>query len=156
MFKARIKLIVLKELSKDSLSGYDLMKRIECFGKKPSPGYIYPLLKDLKEKGFISFKKYKRKKVYSITNKGKKLLVNLQKNREDMIKRMRYVLKPIADKDEIKEIRFYKHKRFFKDKEVLVKFHKTLFSACKKDGGKYKDKIKTIINDSIRKLEKLK
>jgi len=156
MFKAHIKLIALKELSKESLSGYDLMKHIECFEKKPSPGYVYPLLKDLKEKGFISFKKDKRKKVYSITPKGKRLLVNLQKNREEMMKRMRDVLKPIADKDEIKEIGFYKHKGFFKDKNILVKFHKTLFSAYKKDDEKNRDKIKKIIDDSIMKLEKLK
>ncbi len=125
MFKAHIKLITLKELSKESLSGYDLMKHIECFGKKPSPGYVYPLLKGLKEKGFISSKEDKRKKVYSITVKGKKLLDDLQKNREYMMKKMRNVLKPIADKDEIRELSFYKHKGFFKDRDILVRFHNT-------------------------------
>lgn len=73
MIIAQIKMWVLEELHEKESSGYDILKKIEHFsGKKPSPGYIYPLLNDLKEKGFVSLKEKGRTKIYRITPKGKK------------------------------------------------------------------------------------
>ena len=40
-------------------------------GTRPSPGTIYPVLKDLKDKGLLSVDKNKR---YSLTKKGRKEL----------------------------------------------------------------------------------
>ncbi len=62
---AMIKMMVLKELNAKEQSGYDLMKKINMSGNKPSPGYIYPLLQDLKKRGFVSYIEEKRRKVYS-------------------------------------------------------------------------------------------
>ncbi len=81
-------MIILKELSKSKkgLSGYDLIKKIEVLkGKKPSTGYIYPLLKELYEQNYVSFKTIDRRKVYSITIKGKKFLKDLDLKKKNLM-----------------------------------------------------------------------
>jgi len=159
MFKSHIKLMVLKQLSNEKLSGYGLMKSIGELGKKPSPGYIYPLLKDLEKKDFISVKKESRKKVYSITQKGKKLLESLETNKEEMLKSMMRILEPIAEKKEID--RFMKLKsdikkenHYLQDEELLEKLRNAIFS-CYKNPEK-RNKIKIVLEETIRKLGKLR
>ncbi len=159
MFKSHIKLRVLKQLSEEKLSGYDLMKSLGEFGNKPSPGYIYPLLKDLEKKNFISVKKDRRRKVYSITQKGKDLLENLKTNNEEMLKSMMGILEPIAEKKEIDRFMklksdIKKEKHCLQDGELLEKLRNAIFS-CYKNSEK-KDKIKIVLEETIRKLEKLK
>jgi DNA-binding PadR family transcriptional regulator len=54
------------------MTGSDIARELEKRkGSKPSPGTIYPVLKDLKDKGLLSVDENKR---YSLTNKGKKEL----------------------------------------------------------------------------------
>lgn len=129
MFKSHIKLMVLRHLSKEALSGYDLMNYLGEYENRPSPGYIYPLLKDLQKKGFILVKKEERRKIYSISPKGTKLLENLKNKHEEMMNTMA----GIGDKKEIKEfIRLRAHMKrdylFSQDKETLIKLNKTIFS----------------------------
>ena len=160
MFKAHIKLIVLKELSKDSLSGYDLMKSLAEFGENTSPGYIYPLLNDLEKKGFVSVKEKDRKKIYSITEKGKNMLNDLKENREEMMKKMASMWKPLTDKEDLKKlVEFRQHmdknKNFHNDMGILKKFHRTLFSAYRKSNDIKRKKLKEILIEAIKKMEKL-
>jgi DNA-binding PadR family transcriptional regulator len=59
-------------LSMKKMKGAEIAKELEARkGHKPSPGTIYPALKDLKKKGLI---KADENKVYSLTPKGKKEL----------------------------------------------------------------------------------
>jgi len=54
------------------MTGAEITKELEKRrGKKPSPGTVYPALKELKEKGLITSDKYKN---YSLTKKGEKEL----------------------------------------------------------------------------------
>ena len=70
--KGFLSYLVLWNLSKKSMTGSEIAKELENRkGSKPSPGTIYPVLKELKEKGFISPDK---KKAYSLTAKGRKEL----------------------------------------------------------------------------------
>jgi DNA-binding PadR family transcriptional regulator len=51
------------------MNGAELATELEKRkGSKPSPGTIYPVLKELKEKGLITADE---KKIYSLTKKGK-------------------------------------------------------------------------------------
>lgn len=74
-----IRIYILKELEKTSASGYTLREELAKYnaGKKPSPGTLYPLLKDLLETKNISVKTIKNKKIYTVTAKGKKTLQSL-------------------------------------------------------------------------------
>ena len=81
MRKGYTKLAVLMFLNKNALTGYDIMKEIEDetlgFWKLTSGG-VYPVLKELEERGYIKgqwkAKGERRKKIYEITDEGKKML----------------------------------------------------------------------------------
>jgi len=81
MRKGYTKLAVLMFLNKKALTGYKIMKEIEdeTFGFwKPTSGGVYPVLKELEEKGYIKgwwkAKGERRKKIYEITDEGKQML----------------------------------------------------------------------------------
>ena len=64
--------LMLWMLSKKSMNGAKIAKELEKRkGSKPSPGTVYPALKELREKGLIVADK---NKIYSLTKKGKKEL----------------------------------------------------------------------------------
>ncbi len=70
--KGFLSYLILWILSKKSMTGAELAQELEKRkGTKPSPGTIYPALKELKEKGWIKADKNKR---YSLTKKGDKEL----------------------------------------------------------------------------------
>ena len=70
--KGFLSFMIIWMLSKKRMKGAELSKEFEKRrGSKPSPGTIYPALKDLKEKGLITSDKDKR---YSLTKKGEKEL----------------------------------------------------------------------------------
>lgn len=77
---------MLDELRKKHMSGYALMNAIkETYNIKPSPGSVYPLLECLKEENIIQVKELKRKKIYSITAKGRKRLKNIAKKKLEIL-----------------------------------------------------------------------
>jgi len=64
--------LVLWILGKKSMNGAEIAKELEKRrGTKPSPGTIYPALKELKSKGLIKLRKDRR---YSLTKKGEREL----------------------------------------------------------------------------------
>lgn len=79
-FKGFLTLFILHELSKKAQCGDELAVRIGQRKKdKLTPGTIYPTLKKLRKLKLISFKKFGRKKVYSLTEVGEKELNKLYK-----------------------------------------------------------------------------
>lgn len=72
--KGFLSYLVLWSLSKKSMTGSEIAKELEKRkGSKPSPGTIYPVLKELKKSGLISSDKGK---AYSLTSRGKAELKN--------------------------------------------------------------------------------
>ncbi len=70
--KGFLSYLILWNLGKKSMNGAELAKELEKRrGTKPSPGTLYPALKELKEKGLITTD---RSKIYSLTTNGKKEL----------------------------------------------------------------------------------
>jgi DNA-binding PadR family transcriptional regulator len=70
--KGFLSYLVLWILSKKSMNGAGLATELgKRKGSKPSPGTIYPVLKELKEKKLISADK---NKFYSLTKNGEKEL----------------------------------------------------------------------------------
>ena len=68
--------LILFLLSKQPMHGQELADEIaKRKGEKPSPGTIYPALKNLREMGFISAEEKEGKTiVYSLTQRGKDAL----------------------------------------------------------------------------------
>ncbi len=84
------KLYTLSLLKKKSRHGYDLITTFSArTGKKLSPGQIYPLLDQMKKDGLlrvtIEFQGDRKRKVYSITEKGKKLYNHISDIIKDII-----------------------------------------------------------------------
>jgi DNA-binding PadR family transcriptional regulator len=71
--KGFLSYLVLWLLKKEKMSGATIAKELEKRrGSKPSPGTIYPVLKELKENGLISSDDNKE---YRLTEKGETELV---------------------------------------------------------------------------------
>jgi DNA-binding PadR family transcriptional regulator len=66
---SKTKLSILQELSKEPLHGYALAKKLNI-----TISSIYAHLSELEESGFVSHKFSQRRKIFFITEKGKKLL----------------------------------------------------------------------------------
>ena len=63
---------ILWELRTEELNGQEIADRIaERKGTKPTPGTIYPALKELKKKRLIKGRKEGRQVIYSLTNHGR-------------------------------------------------------------------------------------
>ncbi len=72
--KGFLSYLILWILGKKSMNGAEIASELKKRkGSKPSPGTVYPALKELKEKGLITSDK---NKTYSLTKKGKNELKN--------------------------------------------------------------------------------
>ena len=75
-----LKSFVLLTLQERALNGYEIIKAIEnkC-GHAPSPAVLYPTLQLLEDQGYVNSGATENKKVYALTDDGKKWL---DENRE--------------------------------------------------------------------------
>ncbi len=73
--RGMLSFLILFLLSKQSMHGQQIADEMEKRkGVRPSPGTIYPALKELKQAGFIAEKKEGKTIVYSLTDTGKQEL----------------------------------------------------------------------------------
>jgi DNA-binding PadR family transcriptional regulator len=73
--------------------GYDIIRELEelSYGfYKPSPGVIYPTLQMLEEMGYASSTEQEGKRVYSITEEGRKFLENQSDIADDVRRQMKH------------------------------------------------------------------
>ncbi|NWG09793.1 MAG: PadR family transcriptional regulator [Nitrososphaerales archaeon] len=76
------KYIVLQTLKDKPMHGYEIMKTISdrfsgCYA--PSAGIVYPTLQMLEDLGYVTAKEESGKKVYFITDEGRKFLEEKEK-----------------------------------------------------------------------------
>ncbi|MBI2631588.1 PadR family transcriptional regulator [Candidatus Pacearchaeota archaeon] len=73
--RGMLSFLILFFLSKKEMNGQEISQEIEKRkGDKPSPGTIYPALKNLKEEGLIKENKIGKSINYNLTNEGRKAL----------------------------------------------------------------------------------
>ena len=103
MRRGHTKLAVLTLLSNESLTGYDLMKKIKerTLGFwRLTPGGVYPLLRELEKKGYIKGTRKpedsRRRKIYEITDDGKKLLKTAIQKQQQIAQTMRDLMSKYA------------------------------------------------------------
>ena len=69
--KGFLSFLILHELKTKSLCGEDLAKKIGSRkGGELTPGTIYPALKKLRRQKLIKYKRFGRKKMYTLTEEG--------------------------------------------------------------------------------------
>ncbi len=73
--RGMLSFLILFLLSKKAMHGQEIADELEKRkGDRPSPGTIYPALKDLKEKNLIEENKEGKNIIYHLTSTGKKAL----------------------------------------------------------------------------------
>ena len=78
-------ILILTEINKDSLSGYDVMGLIhQKFNILVSSGTVYSLLYSLEREGLIKGVWNKRKRVYSLTEKGEQNINIINRANEEI------------------------------------------------------------------------
>jgi len=86
ILRSFIDILILTELEKSSLSGYDITGLInDRFGIFISPGTVYNTLHTLETKNFIEGKWQDKKRVYKISNKGKEFLKVLREHKNEIL-----------------------------------------------------------------------
>ncbi|PWV36373.1 MAG: hypothetical protein DJ555_07640 [Desulfurococcaceae archaeon] len=89
--KGLTKLLVLYLLLRDGdLHGYEIMKKIKKETKgaiSPSPGNIYPALRELASRGFVSVRVDDMgRKIYSLTERGREIIMEKKGFIEEMLR----------------------------------------------------------------------
>jgi DNA-binding PadR family transcriptional regulator len=98
--KGFLKFIVLKMIRDHPSHGYDIIHEIEKKSRGnwiPSPGSVYPVLEYLETKGYISMEEVERKKVYTVTEKGEKVLELMKEKRRQIMQEMTTFLGDILE-----------------------------------------------------------
>jgi DNA-binding PadR family transcriptional regulator len=75
--KGDLKYVILGLIKDKPCHGYEIIQRLEERSHgfyTPSPGAVYPLLQLLEEMGYIEGNPYGGKKIYTITDEGRKFL----------------------------------------------------------------------------------
>jgi DNA-binding PadR family transcriptional regulator len=91
--KGDLKYVILDLLKDKPRHGYDIIRELEelSYGfYKPSPGVIYPTLQMLEEMGYASSTEQEGKRVYSITEEGRKFLENQSDIADDVRRQMKH------------------------------------------------------------------
>jgi len=81
-----LKMLMLHILIEGEVSGYDIIKKVESItGKKPSTGSIYPILKKMKNEGWITGRIEGDKTYYSLTLTGKDHIAQIKDAKHEFI-----------------------------------------------------------------------
>lgn len=159
-----IKLIALNCLFNNPHTGYSLINAISLeINRKPSSGTIYPLLKSLLNENLVIMEPVGRKKIYSITNKGKIYLNKMLDKKEDLIISNLKLIHKFNNHLKSKECDKI-HDLFIDDPNFISKKIKDwiglrdliLQIILLPDYNKKKSKIIKLINDMTRKLKEIR
>lgn len=154
-----LKLLILKELEKGDATGYDLIKKVgRRISKEPSPGSVYPLLKELAESGFLTVNVKGNRKFYSLLEKGRTVLREASHREKEAILRKIDVLKRsgILKEDEAREmVEFVRMKKEAWLKMFEMDNWSRFLNLLIKASEKHESEVNRILADAIKKLEKI-
>jgi DNA-binding PadR family transcriptional regulator len=86
-----LKYVILELLKDQPRHGYDIIRALEerMHGRyRPSPGSVYPTLQMLEDLGYVSSSQSEGKKVYTITDEGRRYLTEEQSTVDDIRSRI--------------------------------------------------------------------
>jgi DNA-binding PadR family transcriptional regulator len=162
--KGKLKFLILQTLNKEPLHAYAIRKQISELSDNlfvPSFGSLYPALDDLLEKKYITMKQGK-KKIYSISENGKKYLNELRDEFKNIEKQVLKVLKGSKfdiNPEEMMNIFIAQHKISAKISleylPELIKFFNNYNKGILKkiDIKKYENELKNTF-EAVKKINK--
>src|SRR6267378_8009519 len=86
-----LKYVILELLKDQPRHGYDIIRALEERMRgayRPSPGSVYPTLQMLEDLGYVTSSQQEGKKVYAITDEGRRYLVEQQSTIDDIRSRI--------------------------------------------------------------------
>ena len=159
--KINLKLIILWELSENSLSGYDIIKKMKGKGMKaPSPGSLYPILHDLHNEKLLSVNEEGKKKIYSLTKKGKLFLKKMNDLHSKSVSEMMSQLGRIAKGDELgyyermNKISEEYRKEMFSDMDVLGPLQDIIITVYETKNNEIRKEMRKIISETTIKIKR--
>ena len=159
-----LKIFVLQELRKRGMTGYDVMKGFETFTgtKMPSPGTMYPLLNGMLTKRLISVSVKSKKKFYSITKDGERVLQMLMGERKKALKNMMPILSAVYSRREMAKVRRALNimsggkERLHRDFDVLNELRNSIIDIVASKAYKVKrQEFRRILNGASKELKEL-
>lgn len=165
MMKGYLRLIVMKTLAGRKLSGYGLIKEIEVKtgSWKPSFGSIYPLLEKLLKEKLVQVEIEGRRKLYFLTEEGKKHLVIIDKTKNTLADKLIATWRAFGKITDKREMGFMLevfnsikkgHLPFKELHPELNEFRATIFELY--STGKDRKKIKSALKEAVKKLRAIK
>lgn len=160
-----LRLIVMKNLANRKLSGYDLIKHIEKHTGtwKPSFGSVYPLLEKLLKEKLVDVEAQGRKKIYFLTQEGKRHLAVIEKSKNTLVDRLIATWKAFGRITDKREMGFMlevfnslkKGQLPFKELHPeLNEFRAAIFELYSL--GKDRKKIKGVLKETVKRLKNIK
>jgi DNA-binding PadR family transcriptional regulator len=86
-----LKYVILELLKDQPRHGYDIIRALEDRMRgyyRPSPGSVYPTLQMLEDLGYVSSTQQEGKKIYTITDEGRRYLTEQQSTVDDIRSRI--------------------------------------------------------------------
>jgi DNA-binding MarR family transcriptional regulator len=137
----------------------------EHLGVKPSPGSMYPLLDGMLKNGLVVCKKEGRQKIYSLSNKGRAQIKQLDKHLKELFQKMREGFNLLGEFTGEDTTAFDQAMESIRKGEFLFKeispeilhFRHELFRLYASGKMKYyKKEIKTALTKATNDLKKIK
>jgi len=159
-FRNPLQRFVLVLLSDEPRTGYRIIKDIETIteGWKPSCGSIYPILTDLENRGLITHKKSGNKKIYSITERGQRIVDAFKEKFRDIPKVIRIstniFLQIIKSSKKRKQVISDTEKIDLNTLEELLSMFKLFLSVYAELSEADKTKFNRVVKSTIKELEK--
>ena len=137
VMRGDFRFLVLMALAEKPMHGYALIQQIGATYQRPvSAGLIYPMLQELGDMGYVSSEETEGKKVYSITNEGRK---HLEDNIE-VVDRLR------AGRIYAERVGRFVFMRDLRDMQAMV-----LMNEDNIDDGKL-ERIQAILSDAKKRM----
>lgn len=133
-----LKFIILSALSERPMHGYDIMQSLAQRHEgryRPSPGSVYPTLQMLEDGGFVTSSDVEGKRVYTISDAGRKLLAEGS----------------AVDHDEADDAT---HEDWHAARESARKLIAAIHQGLQDDDPAVREQIRTIIDEARKKIYK--
>jgi DNA-binding PadR family transcriptional regulator len=140
------KYIILDYLKDDPAHGYEIIRALEerFHGLYvPSPGTIYPTLQMIEEKGFVTSVEEDGKKIYTITEKGRRYL----NERADLKERIEKRIDDWGNPENINSLK--------KTMREFGKLRDFLHREARKTDAKKLAKIGDVLSRAVKEIEKI-
>lgn len=147
MRRGMIKVLALKIMHDDEVTGYDLMKKIEeLTGRRPSSGTVYPMLKNMADDGWIERREEGNRALYGITAMGREKMAEFRSLRSEYSRKIMETMSIAGEAFEGSD-----------SGKNTVEFLLPLFIDVREliEKGVSSEKIETVVREARKKLREI-